>query len=402
VRRISLLTWCAVVASSGFAQGLIEPGKIAAANELFDSPLEGKRLNCVVEPRSPFLDFAFRFELGYIIRCPLRDFDGKPSRIASILRVTPEGGQAVLFGQNYRIPGMPRDLASTTDIRKVNAEISASGVVALGEGKYTVELALMDNRERVAHKKWKVTAARKRDEKKVQVMTHPFTATAVSTRLWPARPSPGNGVRLTILLDAAPVDPHALKLRAWDRTFLLDSIASVLREIPADRVRVIAFNLDQQEEIFRQDDFDRFGLGRLSRALRKLELGSISYRKLGQPQGWSELLTRLLRDEVEAKQPADAVIFLGPTTRLSDKIPKEALTLSREKRPRFYYLEYFPAWRRGSELPDAIHHLTAQCEGTVLKIHSPGEFAGAIDRLRNELRPTEAEADIPGVMKSGY
>ena len=40
-------------------------------------------------------------------------------------------------------------------------------------------------------------------------------------------------MRLTILLDAAPVDPRSLKLRAWDRTFLLDSVASVLREIPA-------------------------------------------------------------------------------------------------------------------------------------------------------------------------
>jgi hypothetical protein len=391
-----------VLASSGLAQGLIEPGKLAAANELFESRLEAKRLNCVIQPRSPFLDFAFRFELGYVIRCPLRDFDGKPSRMASILRVTPEGGQPVLFGQNYRIPGMPPDEAASTDIRRVNAEISASGVVALGEGKYSVELVLMDDRDRVVQKKWKATAIRKHDEKKVQVMTRPFTATAVSTRLWPVRTSPGKGVRLTILLDAAPVDPHALKLRAWDRAFLLDSIASVLREIPADTVRVIAFNLDQQQEIFRQDDFNPSGLGKLSHALRKLELGSISYRKLGQPQGWSELLTRLWRDEVEAKQPSHAVIFLGPTTRLSDKIPKTAVSLPKEKRPRFYYLEYFPAWRRGSELPDAIHHFTTQCDGTVLKIHSPREFASAIDRLRNELHPNETEAEVSGVVKAGY
>jgi hypothetical protein len=209
---------------------------------------------------------------------------------------------------------------------------------------------------------------------------------------------------LTILLDAAPVDPHSLKLRAWDRAFLLDSVASVLREVRADTVRVISFNLDQQEEIVRQDDFDRSGLARLAHALRKLELGSISYRKLGQPQGWSELLTRLWRDEVEAKQPSDAVIFLGPTTRVSAKIPKDALILPKEKRPRFYYLEYFPAWRRGSELPDAIHHFTAQCDGTVLKIHSPGEFAGAIDRLRADLHLNEpgTEAEVSGMTNSGY
>jgi hypothetical protein len=321
--------------------------------------------------------------------------------------VTPEGGQPVLFGQNYRIPGILPDLVKTTDIRKVNAEISASGVIALGEGKYVVELVLMDNNERVLRKRWKATAVRKRDEKKVQVTTQPFTATAVSARFWSGKPaSPGSGIRLTILLDAAPMNPRSLKLRAWDRAFLLDSISSVLREIPSDTVRVVAFNLDQQEEIFRDDNFGRSGLARLSHALRKVELGSISYHKLGRPQGWSEMLTRLSTDEVEAKEPADAVIFLGPATRLSDKIPKEALTLPKDKKTRFYYLEYFPSWRRGYEMPDAIHHFTAaQCDGMVLKIHSPGEFATAIHKLRTELHLNAGggtEAEVLGVAKPGY
>jgi hypothetical protein len=360
----------------------------------------------VVEPLPPFLDFAFRFEMGYVVRCPLKHFGGKPSRIESVIRVTPEGGRPLLFAQNYQIPGIPPELAKTTDVRKVNAEISASGVIALGEGKYGVDLLLMDDRERVLRKKWKATAVRKRDEKKVQVTTQPFTASAVSARFWSGKKShSGSGVRLTILLNAAPVNPHSLKLRAWDRAFLLDSVSSVLREIPYDTVRVIAFNLDQQEEIFRDDDFGRPGLAKLSHALRKLELGSISYTKLSQPQGWSELLTRLSKNEVEAKEPADAVIFLGPTSRLSDKIPKEAVTLPKEKKPRFYYLEYFPAWRRGNEMPDAIHHFTAQCDGTVLKIHSPGEFAAAIQKLRTELRPTDGsgrEAELSGLAKAGY
>lgn len=402
--RISLLTVCALAAGSLTAQGLIDERNIREANKAFDNPERGPRLNCTIEPQSPFLDFAFRFELGYVITCPLKDFDGKPSRIASLLRVTPEGGQPALFAQNYHIPGMSAELAKTTDIQKVNAQISASGAIALGEGKYTVELLAVDDHDRTLQKKWKTTAAKKRDERDAQVTTRPNTAVPISTRLWPRQPEDGGtGVRLTILLDAAPVNPRSLKLRAWDRTFLLDSISSVMREIPAESVRVVAFNLDQQEEIFRQDNFDRRGMGRLARALRELELGSISYRKLGRPNGWSEMLTRLSREEVESKEPSDAVIFLGPTTNLSDKIPKDALMMTREKKPRFYYLEYFPAWRRGREMPDAIHHLTAQCEGTVLKIHSPGEFAAAIRKLRSDLRlgDRETEARLSGAAKSG-
>jgi hypothetical protein len=406
VGRLTQLALCAVVATSLHAQGLIEHEKIGAANQTFDSQSGGPRLNCIIEPRSPFLDFAFRFELGYVVRCPLNEFAGKTSQLTALLRVTPQGGQPVLFAQVYRIPGMRPELAKTTDIRKVNAEISASGIIALGEGKYTAELVVMDDRERVVQKKWSAKAVRKHDEKRVQVTTRPFTATPITSRFFPNKlATPGSGIRLTVLLNAAPVNPKALKLRAWDRAFLLDSVASVLREIPYDTVRVVAFNLDQQEEIFRQDDFDRAGLAGLARALRKLELGSISYRKLGEPQGWSALLTRLSKDEVEAKNPADAVIFLGPTTRISDKIPKEGIALPKQKRTRFYYLEYFPAWRRGNEMPDAIHHFTAECDGTVLKIHSPAELATAIQRLRADLHlaaETEAEAEVRGFAKSGY
>ena len=405
VGRMHLLVLFVAIGRSIGAQTLVDPSKIETANEFLDSRTSGARLSCWIEPLSPFLDFAFRFELGYIFRCPLKDFEGKPSRVASILRVTPEGGTPVLFAQSYRIPGIAPSLAETTDIRKVNTEISASGAIALGEGKYTVELLLMDDRERVVKKKWKTTASRKRDEKTVQVTTEPFTATSISARPWPDQKTrPPNGTRLTILVDAAPVNPRSLKLRAWDRTFLLDSVSSVLREIPADAVRVVAFNLDQQEEIFRQDNFDRSGLARLSHALRKLELGSISYHKLSRMDGWSEILTRLSSEEIEAKQPPNAVIFLGPSTRLSDKLPKEAFTKPKDSTPRFYYLEYFPAWRRGNEMPDAIHHFTSQCDGTVLKIHSPGEFAAAIQKLRADmhLNAGSTQAEVSGLAKTGY
>jgi hypothetical protein len=403
--RLHLLILFAAASGSLGAQGLIDSSKIAAANEAFDSGVSEARLKCYIEPLSPFLDFAFRFELGYLFRCPLKHFDGKPARIASVLRVTPEGGKPALFAQSYGIPGVPPALAKTTDVRKVNAEISASGAIALGEGKYTVELLLIDDRERVTRKKWKATASRKSDEKTVQVTTQPYTATSIHSRPWPDQNThSSNGTRLTILLDAAPVNPRSLKLRAWDRAFLLDSVSSVLRELRADTTRVVAFNLDQQEEIFRQDNFDRSGLVKLSHALQKLELGSISYQKLSQPAGWSEILTRMASEEVEAKEPPDAVIFLGPTTRVSDKLPKEAFTKPRDNKTRFYYFEYFPAWHRGNEMPDAIHYFTSQCDGTVLKIHSPGEFASAIQKLRADMRLSEspAQAKVSGLEKPNY
>jgi hypothetical protein len=39
----------------------------------------------------------------------------------------------------------------------------------------------------------------------------------------------------------------------------------------------------------------------------------------------------------------------------------------------------------GAEFPDSIHHLTNARNGTVLKIHSPGELAKGIQRMLQQI-----------------
>jgi hypothetical protein len=50
---------------------------------------------------------------------------------------------------------------------------------------------------------------------------------------------------------------------------------------------------------------------------------------------------------------------------------------------RLFYFEYFPY--RGAEFPDAIQHLTRELAGTVLKIHSPGDWAEAIQKMQRKI-----------------
>ena len=52
----------------------------------------------------PFLDFAFRFEVGYIVNCPINQFGGKPGSIASYLRILPAGGAPVILADSYEFP----------------------------------------------------------------------------------------------------------------------------------------------------------------------------------------------------------------------------------------------------------------------------------------------------------
>ncbi|HEX4169814.1 MAG TPA: hypothetical protein VHZ55_30485 [Bryobacteraceae bacterium] len=167
------------------------------------------------------------------------------------------------------------------------------------------------------------------------------------------------------------------------RAFLLGSLTSLLRRLPPASVKLVAFNLDQQQEIFRDSDFDRTGLYRLSEALNKLELGTISYKQLEDGFGWADLLSGLVREEAESALPPDAVVLLGPTNRINARIPDEFLASSRRKQLPFFYFEYYPM--HGREFPDAIERVTDVRNGKTYRLYSPGDLAQSIAQMEKTL-----------------
>jgi hypothetical protein len=387
----------AVAAGRANAQFPLSKEKAAAASRAIDGDIQGEKLDCLIDHVKPFLDFAFRFEAGYVVRCPVKLFDGQAAHLVIHTRVTPASGEPVLFGEEYATPGIPTDMRARTNIRHLNSYFEMSGGFTLGEGDYSVDLLVVDSFDRLTRSHWKLKAARAHGEQDIQVTMRTLTAAPLASRPWDGKlVEKGQGFRLTVLLDAAPREASALRLRAWDRVFLLDSVASLLRQIPCESVRVVAFNLDQQREIFRDDHFDRAGFRRLSRSLRELELGTVSYSVLKTQQGWADLLANMTNMEVNAENPSDAVIFLGPVTRIMQKVPPSNLTPARNNSPRFFDLEYIPYWRAGSEFPDAIHHVTVSRNGTILKVHSPAELARGIQRMLEQLRPARDQSPASG------
>ena len=365
------------------AQFPVRQREIPKVIQAFNEPAQGNSLKCSVETVKPFLDFGFRFQVAYIARCALVQFGGNETQVVTYIRVRRASGAPTILGDVYRIPAIPKEMQSDVNFRRLNAEIEFSGAFAVGEGEYPVELLILDNQQRVFRKSWKAKAVTRKDEHRAALALKPDTVGAVVLPSWnSAERGDTKRLRLTILLDAAPINPTSSKLRAWDRAFLLDSLASLLRQFPSKSVRLIAFNLDQQKEIYRREDFDRRGFRELARALQELELGSISYTTLQRQQGWSSLLAKLTNEELTAAQASDLVIFLGPNTRISGKIPREMLSGNDDFGRHLYYLEYY--WHWGNEFPDAIQRLTTSYNGTVLKIHSPGEFADAIQKLRRK------------------
>jgi hypothetical protein len=202
----------------------------------------------------------------------------------------------------------------------------------------------------------------------------------------------GAGLRVTVLLDTAPIFPFATKLRAWDRSFLLSALSSVLAQINSESVKLIAFNLDQQKQIFRENDFQPVTFSDLGQAMRSLELGIVSYEVLQRREGSLELLSQLANAERAEESPADVVIFMGPHTRFTEKMQRELLQPSKSGSPQFFYLEYIPPWMRGAEFPDSIEYLMKAMDGTNLKVHSPNELASAMQRIVSQVKRTARKA----------
>jgi hypothetical protein len=390
VRNSTLVLLFAVLARAQYP--IDRPPDAKLIEQAMDDRSPGKELTCQVRTFPAVLNFAFRFELRYIVDCPLAQFEGRPSQIVSYIRIKPRGGAPVLLGERFQLPEMPRNRREAFRWNRFHEQAEWSGVFTAGEGEYPVDLLVMDDRSRFFRKSWKEKAELHGKERKVQVAMAPNTAASASVSFWSDNPEfAEKGPRIDVLLDAAPLFPKELSLRAWDRAFLMNSLSSLLRTLHPDSVHVAAFNLEQQREFFDEENFTRHSFRKLFRSLQQLELGSVSYRNLRQG-GWSELLTNLVSTETKRDKRPEAIIFLGPSARILDKLPRETVSSSCENGPPIFYFKF--SAMPGNEFPDAIHHLTNACHGTVFTLHNAGDFAEAITKVQRKIRPELARGGV--------
>ncbi len=365
------------------AQLPLAPDSEKTFSRVFEEGPKGDRLDCHVDTFKPFLDFSFRYEIGYVVHCPIRQFQGRQSTVGTLLRVKGETGRAITLGESFLVPAMPAELRDKVNLRHMHNEVEFSGVFAAGEGDYDVQLVVLDDHNRSCQKTWQAKAHPHGNESQASAAMQAGTVAAISLPAWKGTSNNLAGMKLTVFLDAAPVNPYSSKLRAWDRAFLLGALSSLLRQIPLASVHIVAFNLDQQREIFRENDFDHTGLFRLSSALNRLELGTVSYRILQRQEGWEELLGGLIREESLSRKSSDAVVFLGPTSRVDTKMSTLIVDAKRSTNTPLFYLQYSPF--PGREFPDAIQYLVSSYGGTTFHLHSPGDLAHAIAKMQDQL-----------------
>jgi hypothetical protein len=416
-----------VPTESALGQALVPPERIASESQLFETGVSARQLRCEFHPVRPALNFAFRFETGYTIDIPLTQIHGAGHSLTVHLRVRQEGREPAYLTRTGKLPDVP----------ETKAFGETGGTFIVGDGTYDVEALAEDDLRRSCRGAWQIQARRVGSERQLKSTTLPGLVeelTATSPSLPDAKSLP-RIARLTVLMHAAPLSPNLSTLQPGDIQTLVDSLTSLLRELPAQSVRLIAFNLDQRAIAFRKDGFEASQMGDLKAALQQMDLAKVDYRTLQQNPEPLDLLLGLVQEELRNPKPPDALIVLGPRTRIQKDVAVNALAKLAVAVPPIFFLQCrtsppeggtnralrrsqgpLPGQREGDrridygtaadgfplegpqlelgELPDSLERLMRRLKGETIPIRTPHDLADAIRHIDPRIPKTAAPAEV--------
>jgi hypothetical protein len=348
------------------------PARLARIDVPLTAQPGDKPLACDVRGLKPELDLAFRFGAGYRLSIPLKQFDGSGRQMGILMRVTPMGGGAsVYLGTRVFLRPFP----------KQQHTLETSGGFLVGEGKYRVDLAMYDDQDRVCRHSWNFTAALHHSQRNIKMAIPPGAVADLSGRGLP----PGSNLRddsppfrLTVLLQAAPVSLRRATLQPRDRILLLGTLATMLNQMPLIAVRLVVFNLDQQMELYRRDDFQVASISEVNQAIGQLNLQKVDYSVVRNRSGGKDMLTDLTDREAVSPTPPDAVIFLGPYARQARGAPDMAELAGGFP---YFYFQLLSPFAPTPPFPDMIAKAIARSKGKVIAVKKPADFASAMAQV---------------------
>jgi hypothetical protein len=389
------------------AQVIVPPANLARVRRDFEPGPGEESLRCEVTPIPPAINFAFRFEAGYTFRVPRSQYTSPPEAWMVLVAITPEHGE-------------PTYLAARTPLAKApvaESEFTIRGGFILGAGRYSIESTLRDDRHRVCRQHWNVVVAPSHSDRGVPLALPPHSIRELSSVSVPdvSHPDDAAPMRIAILLNAAAFSTRRVVIGERDRQRFAQALTALIEHLPAMSVSVVVFSLEQQKEVFRASSFQPRDIARVSDAIATTPQTSVDVSLLKNPLGHVEFLAGLIRRELDPPDPADTVIFFGPTSRYWDTGPKGTLPAVAEPHTRFFYVRYeafqlpiIPAElpplgsiehhaaspqpiaipplprdpSRGQ--PDIISRAVAQLNGKTMIIHSPAELADAIRKIEGQ------------------
>ena len=339
-------------------------------------------LPCKVEDTKPVLGFDLKFHAGFEVSVPMRELAGSENLLTIVFRVRPEGkadGDRY-FIQRVRVPELDED---------AKGEAFLQGGFDIGEGKYQVEWLMRDRAERVCSNTWKVEATLPAKDKLIEMnepadTVHPSEHEQFQEEPPVARSTTETPLNVKVLINFAPQRARSATLQPVDTSALVSILRTISRDPRIGRFSIVAFNMQDQKILYKQENADRIDFPKIGEALRDLKLGTVDLKKLQVKNSETDFLSDLLQKEVVAGELPDALIFAGPKVLLDQNVPQETLrTVGSLDYPVFYlnynlYPQQIP-WR------DSIGHAVRHFRGVEYTISRPRDLWFAVSEMVNKI-----------------
>jgi hypothetical protein len=181
-------------------------------------------------------------------------------------------------------------------------------------------------------------------------------------------------LKVKVMVNFAPQDANGSALQPLDTRALLSMLRSIAREPRISRFSVVAYNMQQQKIIYRQDEAPQIDFPALGQAVKALRLGTVDLKHLVQKHSDTDFLTQLMTNEIkDPKENLDALIFAGPKVMLDDGVPADTLKQFSDVKFPVFYMNY-NANPQTNPWRDAIGNAVRMLKGAEYTISRPRDL----------------------------
>lgn len=346
-----------------------------------------KDLPCSVTSVKPALGFDLKFHSGYEVTIPLKELAGEGNQLTMVFRVIPEtrSDDPAYLSQRVSVPQIEDDSKGDAYLR---------GSFDVGEGKYHVDWLMRDRNDHFCSSSWEIEAALPTKDKEMALDLGPNQVEPVETEPFKEEPPVTRDQRETplnvkVMVNFAPQNALSATLQPLDTNALVSILRNIARDPRIGKFSIVAFNMQEQRVIYRQESASKIDFPALGDALHSLDLGTIELKKLEQKHADTDFLADLMKREMKSDQgEPDAFIIAGPKVMLDDSVPADTLKQIGEPKFPLFYMNYnvnpqANPWR------DAIGSAVKSLKGAEFTISRPrdlffawSEIMGRIVKLK--------------------
>jgi hypothetical protein len=357
---------------------------------VLESGEQRRDLPCTVTPSKPTLGFDLKFHAGYQVSVPLKELSGSENGLTIVFSVSPDAhrDEPVYFTQHLRVPPIEED---------ARGDAYLQGAFDVGEGSYHIDWLMRDRTERICSSNWDSEAVLGSKDRPMNLAIAPEAIQHAGGEEFKeeppvqrASPDPALHVdpplNIKVLVNFAPQNSLSAALQPLDTTALVSILRTISRDPRIGKFSVVAFNMQEQKVIYRQDGASRIDFPALGTALTTLNLGTVDLKRLSDKHGDTDFLTSLVRKEMTPvpQDHPDALVFAGPKILLDANPPEEALKDATEIDFPVFYMNYnlnpqAVPWK------DAISHTVHFFRGYEYTISRPRDLWFAVSEMVSKI-----------------